>query len=31
MENSESMEEIRITYGHSKDYRPDLKPEFFPE
>jgi len=25
MENSESIEEVRITYGHSKDHRPDLK------
>ena len=25
MEGSESVEEIRITYGHSKDHRPDLK------
>ena len=25
MEGTESVEEIRITYGHSKDHRPDLK------
>ena len=25
IENSESIEEVRITYGHSKDHRPDLK------
>ena len=25
MENSESIEEVRITYGYSKDHRPDLK------
>ncbi len=25
MENSELIEEFRITYGHSKDHRPDLK------
>ncbi len=25
MENSESIEEVRITNGYSKDHRPDLK------